>query len=213
MKMLTLRVMKIVLNFQNNEVPSVLCLYLVNKCLAFSILSIYIFWCYSLILCIYSYMHIMCVVYIYLFIHMLYKSLMAGRGSSSGRGRVRLRKYSLPFRTCAPPTTLIVLASTTPTTANTSTPPSHPPHTQEFVMIPKFEYVEPRPQPLFPPQPSLPPPPPLGGEVHTSPVPGSTISLSLASLVHRVPTPPRPPPHKAPRTSAWSLDMMINPSK
>ena len=72
-------------------------------------------------------------------------------------------------------------------------PPGHPPHTQEFVVIPKFEYMEPRPQPLFPPQPSPPPPPPLGGEAYTSPVPSSTLSLSSASLVYRVPMPPHPP--------------------
>ena len=40
--MLKARVMKIVLNFQNNKVPSVLCLYLINICLTFSIWCIYI---------------------------------------------------------------------------------------------------------------------------------------------------------------------------
>ena len=40
MAMLKPRVMKIVLNFQINEVPSVLCLYIVNICLMFLILCI-----------------------------------------------------------------------------------------------------------------------------------------------------------------------------
>ena len=40
MIMLKLRVMKIVLNFQINKVPSVLCLYLVNISLTFLILCI-----------------------------------------------------------------------------------------------------------------------------------------------------------------------------
>ena len=34
-----------------------------------------------LILCIYSYMHVMYAVYVYWFIHMLHRSLMVGRGS------------------------------------------------------------------------------------------------------------------------------------
>ena len=38
--MLKRRVMKVVLNFQINEVPSVLCLYLVNISFTFSILCI-----------------------------------------------------------------------------------------------------------------------------------------------------------------------------
>ena len=42
MTILKSRVMKIVLNFLNNEVSGVLCLYLVNICLTFSILYIYI---------------------------------------------------------------------------------------------------------------------------------------------------------------------------
>ena len=41
--MLKSRVMKIVLNFQNNEMPSVLCLYLISICFMFSILCIYIY--------------------------------------------------------------------------------------------------------------------------------------------------------------------------
>ena len=57
------------------------------------------------------------------------------------------------------------------------------------------------------------PPPPLGGEDHTSSVPNSTPSLPPASLVHRVPRLYRPTAHKAPRTSAWSSDMTINPGK
>ena len=58
--MLKPRVMTIVLNFQINEVLSVLRLYLVNISAMFSILCIYIpVLCYSLILCIYVYIHIM----------------------------------------------------------------------------------------------------------------------------------------------------------
>ena len=126
--------------------PSVLCLYLVNICLTFSI----------------SYI--------------LYRSLMAGWALGSKRGRGRLRKHGLLSRTRAPSTTSTVPAFTTPTTATTSTPPGHPSHAQEFVMIPNHGYVKSGLQPSFFTQPSLPPPQPLGGEACTSPIPGSTPS-------------------------------------
>ena len=48
--MLKLRVMKIVLNFQINKVPSVLCLYLVNMSYVFNSVHIYFDMLYSLYL-------------------------------------------------------------------------------------------------------------------------------------------------------------------
>ena len=156
--------------------PSVLCFYLVNTCLMFSIL------------------------------YMLCKSLMAGWGPSSEWGSNRSRKHGLPFRTHAPSTTSTMPVSTTPSTTTTFTPLGHPPYTQEFVMIPNPGYVESGPQPSFPPQPSPPLPSP-----HLYLVPH--FLYPPASLVRRVPKSPCPSPHKAPQTSAWSLNMMVNPSK
>ena len=124
----------------------------------------------------------MCVVYIYWFIHMLYISLMAGWEFGFGWGKGRPRKYSLLSRTHAPSTTSTAPASTTPTIATTSTPPSHCLYIQEFVMIPNFGYLEPRPQPSFPPQPSPSWSPPLGGEARTSSVPNSTPSSTPSQL-------------------------------
>ena len=89
-----------------------LCLYLVNKYFIFSILYI------------------------------LYKSLMAGRGSGFRRGKGRPRKHGLPSHTRGPSITFIVPTSTTPTTAAAFSPPAHFPHTQEFVIIPNPEHVE-----------------------------------------------------------------------
>ena len=39
------------------------------------------------------------------------------------------------------------------------------------------------------------------------------LHLRLVSLVCRVPKPPLPTPHKASRTSEWSLDTVVNPGK
>ena len=152
----------------------------------------------------------MFVVYIYWFMHMLYRSFMAGRWSSSGQGRSRLRKHGLPLHTRTP-----LITSTTPTAATTSTLLGHPPYTQEFVMIPNPGHVEPGSQASFPPKPSLSPPPSLGHKARTSLVRGSTLTLS--------PTPGQPGlqgaqahhPHlyKTPQTNAWSSDMTVNPSK
>ena len=64
---------------------NVLCIYLVNIYLIFSIL------------------------------YMLYKSVMAGQTPGSERGRGRPRKHGLPPRTYAPPTISTMPASTTPT--------------------------------------------------------------------------------------------------
>ena len=83
----------------------------------------------------------LCVLYMFIDLYTLYKSLIAGLGSSFGRGKGRLRKHGLPPHTRAPPTSFTALASTIPTTATTFTPPSHPPHTQEFVMIPNPRYM------------------------------------------------------------------------
>ena len=70
-------------------------------------------------------------------------------------------------------------------------------------------------QPTFPPQPSPSLPLPLGGEARTSLVPSSnpTYSPIPSQPDLQGPKAHRPPPAKAPRTSAWSLDMMINPGK
>ena len=73
---------------------SVLCIYLVNIYLIFSIL------------------------------YMLYRSLMARRTLGSRRRKGRARKHSLSPRTRAPPTTSTVPTSTTPITDATSAPPS-----------------------------------------------------------------------------------------
>ena len=126
---------------------SVLCLYLVNICLIFSIL------------------------------YMLHILLMARRGPGSGWGRGRLRKHDLPPRTRAPSTTSTMPASTTPATNASSAIPGYSPHFQEFVMIPNPGYVELGPQPLILPHSSPSPPTPPGGEARTSPVLGSASSL------------------------------------
>ena len=87
----------------------------------------------------------LCVLCTFIDLYTLYRSHMVGRGSSSEQGRDRMRKHGLPPRIRALPTISTVPASTTPTTATISTPPSHPPHTQEFVMISNPGYVEPGP--------------------------------------------------------------------
>ena len=100
---------------------------------------------------------------------------MAGQGSGSGRSRSKSRKHGLHFRTQAPPTT-----STAPESTIASTPPGHPLHGQEFIMIPNPRYMELGSQLSLPPQstpqPTLSPHPPAGGEGHTSPIPGSIPS-------------------------------------
>ena len=124
---------------------------------------------------------------------MLYKSLMAERGSNSRQGRGRPKKHGLPPCTYVPPTTSAALASNTLTIVTTSIPPSHPPHTQEFIMILNIRYVEPGPQPLFPL--SLLHLHPYLQEVrptlHQNLVPH--LPLSPVTLVQRVLKPPCPP--------------------
>ena len=67
----------------------------------------------------------MFIVYVYWFIHMLYKSFMAGQESSSFEwGRARLKKHGLPPHIHSSPTTSTAPASNTPTTTATSTPRS-----------------------------------------------------------------------------------------
>ena len=72
-------------------------------------------------------------------------------------------------------TTSTVPMSTTPATA-----PGLPLHSHEFVMISNHWYMELGSQPSLPPQPNPQPTPSPsalpGGEDHTSPVPGSTLS-------------------------------------
>ena len=134
----------------------------------------YLFWCYSLILCIYSYMYVIFVVYVYWFIHKLYRLFMAERGSFGfGWGRGRSMVYPLALMLRLPP--LLHLLLSLPQLV-LPPPPSHPPYTQEFVMIPNPWHVKRRSQPLFPPHPSPSPPPPLGHEARTSAVPDSTPS-------------------------------------
>ena len=70
-----------------------LCLYLVNICLIFSIL------------------------------YMLYKSVMAGQTHGSRRGRGRSRKHGLPTHTHALITTSTAPTSTTPVGDGSSVPP------------------------------------------------------------------------------------------
>ena len=97
------------------------------------------------------------VLYIYLvniclivsILYMLYRSLVVGPAPGSRQGRGRLRKYSLPLCTHAPSTTSAMPASSAPATDASSAPSGHSPHTQKFVMIPNFGYVESRPQPSF----------------------------------------------------------------
>ena len=79
---------------------------------------------------------------------------MVGRGSGSRQGKGRLEAWSTPC-THGPPTTSNAPISATPITATTSTPPSCPPQSQEFVMIPNPRYVELGFQPSFPPQPTF----------------------------------------------------------
>ena len=157
----------------------------------------------------------MFIVYVYWFMHILYRSFMVGWGFSSGWGRDRLRKHGLPHRTRALPITSAAPMSTTPTIATTSTPLGHLLHTQEFIMITNLGYVKPRSLLSFPTQPSPFPPPPPGGEARTSPIPSSTPTPSLlpTSLVWRVPKTHCPHPHRAPWTSMWSSDIMINSGK
>ena len=149
MMMLKPRAKKIVLNFHINKVSSVLCLQLVNISLTFSILCITIlmlqfnslhlqlYACYDCCIRLFIYTYVVQVIY--------------------GRTRIQfwMRQWQTKeawstLHTRAPPTTTTALVSTTPTTATISTPFDHPPHTQEFVIIPNFRYVELRPQPSFP---------------------------------------------------------------
>ena len=63
---------------------------------------------------------------------------MTGQTPSSGRGRGRPKKHSLPPRIRGLPTTSTVLVSTIPVSDASSIPLG--PHTQEFVMIPNRGY-------------------------------------------------------------------------
>ena len=107
---------------------------------------------------------------------MLYRSFMAGRGSSR-QGRSRPKKNGLSPYTHAPPTAL-----TTPLPPLPLPPPhGHPLHSREFVMILNSRYVELGSQPSFPPHPSPPLPLPPGHETRTSPsAPSSTPSFTLS---------------------------------
>ena len=138
----------------------------------------------------------MFVKYVYWFTHILYRSSMAGWGFSSGRGRGRLRKHSLPFCTQAPPTTSTASVFTT---TIASIPPGCPLHGQEFVMIPNPKHMEPGSQPSFlpqsTPQPTPSPHPLARGEDRTWPVPSSIPS----------PTPSQPSSH------AWCFGLIVHP--
>ena len=136
----------------------------------------------------------------------LYKLVMVGWTPGSRRGRGRLRKHGLPPRTRSPPTTSTAPASTT--LAGGSSVP-HGPHIQEFVMMPNPGYHNSKTQLSFSRQVS--PPPPHLQEVR--PAVSLLLRLPLVSLVRRVPRPPCPPLHRAPRTSEWSLDTTVNPYK
>ena len=64
---------------------------------------------------------------------------------------------------------------------------------------------------LIPPHPS--PPPPPGGEACTSPIPSSTPFPTPSQLGSQGAQAFSSTPHRTLQTSAWSLDMMVNPSK
>ena len=92
-----------------------LCLYLVNICLIFSIL------------------------------YMLYRSVMSRRTPDSRRDRDRLRKYGLPPNIRAPPTTSTTLASTTPSSDGSSVPPSSHTQEFVMISNPGYHNPEPQP--------------------------------------------------------------------
>ena len=80
-------------------------------------------------------------------------------------------------------------------------------------MIPNPGYHNSGPQLSFSQQQASPPPfppPSPGGKVHSQ---SASTPSPPVSLVHKVPRPPCPPPYRAPRTSEWSLDTMVNPDK
>ena len=71
--------------------------------------------------------------------------------------------------------------------------PDHPPHTQEFVIIPNPGYVKPRSQQSFPLHPFSSPTPHLGHEDCTSPISSFTPSPTPNQPSFKVPRPHHPP--------------------
>ena len=173
--MLKPRMMSVVLNFQINEVLSVLCFYLINISVTFSIFCIYISVLQFNSLHLYLYAYYVCCIRLLIYTYIIQVIYGRMRIQFQMRQRQTEEAWSTPY-THAPPTTSTVPTSTTPTTATTSTHPGHPLHAQEFGMIPNLGYVEPGSQPSFPPQPTPSLPPPPGGKDHTSPIPSSNPS-------------------------------------
>ena len=144
---------------------------------------------------------------IFSILYMLYRSLMVGRTPSSGLGRGRQRKHGLspapvpnprPLLHLRPPLLLVI-------------PPS-----SLLIHIPRSllwystldmwsQLSLHSPSSLLCLHPHL-------QEMRPAPHLYLVLYLPLPpiSLARKVPRPPHPPPHRAPRTSAWSLDMMVN---
>ena len=146
---------------------------------------------------------------IFWILDMLYILVMAGPTSGSGRGRGRPRKHGLPPCTRAPPTPPLRLC---PPLLRVMTAPSFLVHIPRSLLWCKTLGIITQGLSLHSPNRLL----------HLHPHlqelrPAVTLLLRLllppVNLIRKLLKPPRPPSHRAPRTSEWSLDTMVNPSK